>query len=346
MRQLYPILLRESTRGVRIADMAENQTIPDPPQGNLRRYLADAALASIIALVFGAIVASLALAGVNTMTAALTALVIAFILIMVATFAFDHLWRPAWKHKFGVALGSLALLGLIGWYEWRNFSPPLTKEDIASFIAHPPTPEPVPTPASALTHKIDTYSLFIRTHSLNKDLGEPTTVAISTPLKGGGLYQASFDYGAAFWISALNDNFILYDKDKDWTRIVDRTKDDVWVDNKEAVRVRLQIPPSGAVHQGAIARFYAADPTARKRLGQTNWTCLLNGDYVFVQNFEHGTVFGPVRTDKDNTNNVAQIVVLKDIGKKWDYAPAVDEAAVPRVAPKCNEPVWNWRQHT
>ncbi len=98
------------------------------------RYLADTAMGVVIALVFGAVVASLASAGVITVGAALTYLGIAFCLIMLATFTFDHLWRLKWWHKLIVVVLSVLILGGIGVYEWRNYSPPISAVDFTGKV--------------------------------------------------------------------------------------------------------------------------------------------------------------------------------------------------------------------
>ena len=103
----------------------------------------------------GAIIASLALAGVITMTAAIISLIVAFILIMIATFALDHLWQPSWKHRIIVAVIAAVALTAIAAYEWKNFSAPLSAKDIATAVVGqlkgPPAPTAVPVAAPQTT---------------------------------------------------------------------------------------------------------------------------------------------------------------------------------------------------
>lgn len=112
---------------------------------SVARYAQDAALGLIITVAIGAVIASLAAAGVITMTVAIGFLVLAFIVIMAGTIFLDHLWRLSWKSRTAIAIAALAVLGGIGAYEWRNFSPLLTKEDIASLIPKSPPSAPIPT---------------------------------------------------------------------------------------------------------------------------------------------------------------------------------------------------------
>lgn len=106
----------------------------EPKNNLLRRYTGDAALGVVITLVFAAVAASFAAAGLITMGAALGFLIFAFVVIMTATVIFDHLWEPSTKLKISVGVISIIALGIIGIYEWKNYTPPLSAREIASDV--------------------------------------------------------------------------------------------------------------------------------------------------------------------------------------------------------------------
>jgi hypothetical protein len=108
-----------------MAEIGNNPTLKQ----TCARLLADAALVAVITLVFAAVDSSLAVSGVISMGAASVFLVFAFILIMIATFVFDHLWRPSWKHKAIVGVSAAVLLGALYWYEWKNYTPSIGSKE-------------------------------------------------------------------------------------------------------------------------------------------------------------------------------------------------------------------------
>jgi hypothetical protein len=72
--------------------------------------------------------------GTLTMGLAFALLAFAFLIIVGGTFAVGHLWKTTKTHKAIVAAIAAICLFLIGIYEWRNFTPPLTATDIATAV--------------------------------------------------------------------------------------------------------------------------------------------------------------------------------------------------------------------
>lgn len=135
--------------------MSEEQqpTAPVQALSLIRAVCADPALALIIALVAGLVIASLAAAGINTMNLAYALLGLAWIIAVGGSFLVP--WPFQHKHRaiFAALLGIMLII--IGLYETEHYEKPPTAADIAQEVAKriplqpPQNPEaPLNEPAS------------------------------------------------------------------------------------------------------------------------------------------------------------------------------------------------------
>jgi hypothetical protein len=111
-----------------------DEPISEPIQRSFAAYVGDAALIAIVSLATAFVLASFSASGTLTMGLAFALLAFAFLIIVGGTFAVGHLWKTTKTHKAIVAAIAAICLFLIGIYEWRNFTPPLTATDIATAV--------------------------------------------------------------------------------------------------------------------------------------------------------------------------------------------------------------------
>jgi hypothetical protein len=157
------------------------------------------------------------------------------------------------------------------------------------------------------------------------ELGSPTGIARPAAIRPRepSAVVAFFDHGTAIWD---RQRLAIY-------RLKSQSRWDVWphtneaIDPKwfdsDAVRKALHLPDGVSVPWGGFASEWAADPEAWKWLGDFQWSCILDGDKTFFQDFENGHLLGPLPVRKGS--NDGQIVILFSNGA-WESRRSLADA--------------------
>lgn len=112
-------------------------TVPqrkDSDMDTARRWIADTVIGLIATAILSLFIASLASAGVVSVRLAIGLLCLVFIIAMVGTFLIEHLCTVTWKQRGLIAVVLIIILGLTGLYEWNNYVPPLTANEVATKV--------------------------------------------------------------------------------------------------------------------------------------------------------------------------------------------------------------------
>jgi hypothetical protein len=121
----------------------------------IRAVLADAALAFVATVAIGLIIASLASAGIITMTLAYVLLGLAWLVATIGTFLVP--WPIAHRHRVIFSCSLACMLAAVGWYETKHYVEPPSAKDIAQEVSKliARLPEPPQTTVNPTEPKID-----------------------------------------------------------------------------------------------------------------------------------------------------------------------------------------------
>jgi hypothetical protein len=106
------------------------------------RILTDGGVGLVVGVVLGLAVASLSVAGVISMTIALTLLVAAWLITVLSTFVLGHIWKPTARERAVFAGCSAIPFILIGLVE-EKYQPPSTASSAAVSPARQETASPI-----------------------------------------------------------------------------------------------------------------------------------------------------------------------------------------------------------
>jgi hypothetical protein len=116
----------------------------------VRAVFADAALALVIAIVITFVIASLAAAGVITMSLAYALLALAWLVAVAGSFLVP--WPFPHRHRAVFATFLAIMLGAVGWYEAVHYEKPPSAKEIAEELAKITAPAPTTLPHARLEH--------------------------------------------------------------------------------------------------------------------------------------------------------------------------------------------------
>ena len=99
----------------------------------IRAVLADAALAFVATMVIGLVIASLAAAGIITISLAYVLLGLAWLVAVIGTFLVP--WPIAHRHRVIFSCFLACMLAVVGWYETKHYVEPPSARDIAQEVS-------------------------------------------------------------------------------------------------------------------------------------------------------------------------------------------------------------------
>jgi hypothetical protein len=173
------------------------------------------------------------------------------------------------------------------------------------------------------------YKPFRKAHDVYKEqLGGAVSLERST---GPMPIQSYHEHAMVFWSDKPSWFYKLpFDGKRNWEFEQDPTWDDrpIWRNEKELRK--LFKPPKGRnAPRYGIASHWDKNRENWSWIGWRVWDCLFFDDQVFIQEFQHGKLLGPLRKTPEQSR--AQVIVIFDNGS-WTHVDIDVEA------PACRKP--------
>jgi hypothetical protein len=159
------------------------------------------------------------------------------------------------------------------------------------------------------------YAPFIPAYERYKaQLGNPTReVESAGPLPELHVHE----HATIFW-SITKGFYILTHESRKWENRPDTAwhdRDTDWWSTKQVTKLfkKFNLPKGAKPPYGGLADRWYHSPEDWQWIGWMDWQCIFprhvpGQNKIFIQEFEHGTLIGPLR--KSAENNVAHIAVL------------------------------------